>query len=43
MPRFAKRPAALDVGRYERFAAFLRESGLVSDIKPVESYAVVVR
>ena len=24
LPRFAKRPAALDAGRYERFAAFLQ-------------------
>ena len=29
LPRFALRPAAFDAGRYRRFEAFLRESGLV--------------
>jgi putative hydroxymethylpyrimidine transport system substrate-binding protein len=43
LPRFAKRPAALDAGRYDRFAAFLKEKGLIDTIPPVESYAVVVR
>ena len=40
LPRFAKRPAALDTGRYERFAAFLKERGLISDIPLLETYAV---
>ena len=29
LPRFAKRPRALDQGRYERFGAFLVERGLI--------------
>lgn len=40
LPRFALRPAALDVGRYKRFAAFLEENGLIQDPPPVASYAV---
>lgn len=40
LPRFAKRPAALDAGRYERFAAFLKERGLITDIPRLETYAV---
>jgi len=43
LPRFAKRPAALDAGRYDRFAEFLKEKGLLDTVPPVESYAVVVR
>ncbi len=40
LPRFALRPAALDTGRYLRFAAFLRERGLIGEPPPVERYAV---
>jgi putative hydroxymethylpyrimidine transport system substrate-binding protein len=40
LPRLAKRPAALDRGRYERFAAFMRDAGLIKEIPPLESYAV---
>lgn len=40
LPRFAKRPAALDRGRYNRFAAFMKESGLIKEVKPLESYAI---
>ena len=36
LPRFAKRPAALDHGRYQRLAAFLKESGLIETIPPIE-------
>lgn len=43
LPRFAKRPAALDAGRYERFAAFLKEAGLIKEIAPLETYAVAPR
>jgi putative hydroxymethylpyrimidine transport system substrate-binding protein len=39
LPRFAKRPAALDSGRYERFAAFLKEKGLIDAVPPLDSYA----
>ena len=31
LPRFAHRPAALDHGRYRRFAAFLADRGLIAD------------
>jgi putative hydroxymethylpyrimidine transport system substrate-binding protein len=40
LPRFAKRPAALDHGRYQRFAEFLKEKGLIEMVPPVESYAI---
>lgn len=43
LPRFAKRPAALDAGRYERFGAFMKEAGLVSVLKPLETYAVELK
>ncbi|MEM7653162.1 MAG: ABC transporter substrate-binding protein [Pseudomonadota bacterium] len=43
LPRFALRPSAADFGRYERFAAFLKEQGLVDDLPPVESYVKVLR
>jgi putative hydroxymethylpyrimidine transport system substrate-binding protein len=43
LPRFALRPAALDRGRYDRFAAFLKGRGLIETIPPVESYAVELR
>ena len=40
LPRFAKRPAALDHGRYDRFAAFLKEHGLLDAMPPLDTYAV---
>ncbi|MEO1016687.1 MAG: ABC transporter substrate-binding protein [Pseudomonadota bacterium] len=40
LPRFALSPAALDTGRYARFAAFLEDRGLISDPPAVASYAV---
>lgn len=43
LPRFALRPAALDIGRYERFAAFMKEAGLIETVPPVESYATALR
>ncbi len=39
LPRFALRPAALDVGRYRRFGAFLQEQGVVKDLPALETYA----
>lgn len=42
LPRFALRPAAVDAGRYERFEAFLKESGLVPSINPVDAIVVDV-
>ncbi len=41
--RFAKRPAALDTGRYERFGAFMQDQGLIEETVPVETYAVELR
>ncbi len=41
LPRFAKRPAALDPARYARFARFMEDGGLLDTVPPVESYAVV--
>lgn len=43
LPRFAKRPAALDSGRYERFAKFMKDSGLIKKTVPLETYAVELR
>jgi len=43
LPRFAKRPAALDRGRYERFATFLTEAGLIKSLPPITDYAVELR
>lgn len=42
LPRFALRPAALDHGRYDRFAKFLAERGLIAKAEPAEAYAVEV-
>jgi putative hydroxymethylpyrimidine transport system substrate-binding protein len=42
LPRFALRPAALDVGRYRRFARFLTERGLVTSMPTVDTYAKVL-
>ncbi len=43
LPRFALRPAALDRGRYRRFAKFMIAQGLIETAPPVESYAVELR
>lgn len=43
LPRFAKRPASLDEGRYQRFAEFMAEAGLISAVPPVSDYAVEIR
>lgn len=40
LPRFAHSPAALDRGRYRRFAAFLERQGLIKDPPPTARYAV---
>ena len=42
LPRFALRPAALDVGRYARFEAFLVKAGLVPSENPVTRIALEV-
>ena len=41
LPRFAKRPAAFDPTRYARFAAFMKDAGLLDAVPPVSSYTVV--
>jgi len=41
LPRFAKRPAALDPARYQRFARFMKDAGLLTTLPPVTSYTVV--
>lgn len=43
LPRFAKRPGALDIGRYDRFAAFLEEKDLIDAVPDIDSYAVEPR
>jgi putative hydroxymethylpyrimidine transport system substrate-binding protein len=40
LPRFALRPGAMDTGRYQRFAAFLVERGLIKEVGSVADYAV---
>jgi len=40
VPRLALAPAALDHGRYARFAAFLAEAGMIGPPPPVGAYAV---
>ena len=42
LPRFALRPAAFDAGRYQRFQAFLIESGLLSEAMPIEKIEIDV-
>ena len=43
LPRFAKRPAALDRARYERFGRFLAQSGLIETAPAVNDIAVEVQ
>ena len=40
IPRLALRPAAFDRTRYERFAAFLLDRGLIDASPPIDSYVV---
>ena len=42
LPRFALRPAAFDAGRYARFEAFLKDSGMIDALNPVETIAIDV-
>ncbi|BCP54911.1 ABC transporter ATP-binding protein [Kaistia sp. 32K] len=43
LPRFAKRPAALDIGRYDRFGEFMKARGLLDTVPPIDSYAIAPR
>ena len=40
LPRFAKRPLALDRARYQRFADFMKSSGLIESSPALETYAI---
>ena len=40
LPRFALRPAALDLGRYQRFETFLEQAGLLKKTQPASQLAV---
>ncbi|SDX38095.1 putative hydroxymethylpyrimidine transport system substrate-binding protein [Ruegeria halocynthiae] len=42
LPRFALRPAGLDAGRYARFEAFLKDSGMITSLNPVSNIAIDV-
>lgn len=42
LPRFALRPAAMDVGRYKRFGDFLLEQGVVKSLPALDSYTVAL-
>ncbi len=42
LPRFALRPAGFDAGRYTRFEAFLKDSGMIDSINPVSAIAIDV-
>lgn len=39
LPRFALRPAALDKGRYKRFADFLKGEGMIEQTVDIDTYA----
>ena len=43
LPRLALRPAAMDVQRYEKFAAFMKSQGLIDSTPAVDSYTMVVK
>ncbi|MEH6630552.1 MAG: ABC transporter substrate-binding protein [Halopseudomonas aestusnigri] len=43
LPRFALRPAALDVGRYKDFAEFLKAKDMIKETGNVSDYAVSVK
>ncbi|MGK6311558.1 ABC transporter substrate-binding protein [Neorhizobium sp. DT-125] len=42
LPRFAKRPAALDRARYARFGAFMQEMGLIKTAPSPEEIAIEI-
>jgi putative hydroxymethylpyrimidine transport system substrate-binding protein len=41
LPRFAKRPAAIDRNRYDRFGEFLKENNLIDQVPSFETYNVM--
>jgi len=42
LPRFALRPAGFDAGRYERFEKFLKDSGMIDSLNPVDAITIDV-
>ncbi len=42
LPRFALRPAGFDAGRYSRFEQFLKDSGMIDSINPVDAITIDV-
>ncbi|MDP2698218.1 ABC transporter substrate-binding protein [Thalassospira sp.] len=42
LPRFALRPAAVDMKRYARFADYLKEQGIIDTTPELESYVTVI-
>ena len=42
LPRFALRPAGFDAGRYARFEAFLKDSGMIDSLNPVDAISIDV-
>lgn len=42
LTRFALRPAGFDAGRYERFEAFLKDSGMIDSLNPVDAITIDV-
>ncbi|MFK7902276.1 MAG: ABC transporter substrate-binding protein [Nitratireductor sp.] len=43
LPRFAKRPAALDSARYKRFGEFMKSSGLIKETAELSTYAIELK
>lgn len=43
LPRFALRPGALDINRYNRFANFLQEQGVVKPVPPLNEWAIELK
>ena len=42
-PRFATDPAALDAARYDRFAAFMKQRGLIDAVPALDTYATAIK
>ena len=40
LPRFALRPGALDRARYQRFADFLKQQGMIKNVPQLDTWAV---
>jgi putative hydroxymethylpyrimidine transport system substrate-binding protein len=43
VPRFAKTPALLDRARYDSFAAFMKERGLIKSVPALDTYTAEIR